>query len=205
MVDGRRAVARATLRTVRPGTLSDVYSNPRAAVRKLTADGTMHRLAFGYYCEVPSDADPATWRPSLEAAAVAIATARGGTGEPVLMGLSAARVHDALPRAIATATVAVTDSGRRPIRLVDRAAIVRFVQRDTERLDAERTVLDLGPALVTTPEQTVLDVARFHPGDPDTPAVLRALWPQVDEALLDRLARAGRGVASLRRARGLLG
>lgn len=47
-----------------------------------------------------------------------------------------------------------------PIELTDRTAIIRFVRRDTEALDAERVTTLLGPTLVTTPEQTVLDLAK---------------------------------------------
>nr|WP_246803625.1 type IV toxin-antitoxin system AbiEi family antitoxin [Cellulomonas hominis] len=114
--------------------------------------------------------------------------------------MSAARVHGALPRAVATATVAVAAGGRRPVHLVDRAGTIRFVERDTAALDAERVRTDLGAALVTTPEQTVLDVARFRSADPEAPAVVRALWPRVDRVQLVQLARSSRGVAALRRA-----
>lgn len=153
--DARRVIARRPLRTVRPADLEGVFANPRAALRRLEHQGVVHRLAYGYYCEVPAEADPDTWLPSLEAAAMGVALARGGPSDPVLMGMSAARVLGALPRAVATATVAVAVGGRRPVRLADRPATVRFVERDTSALDAERMSLDLGAALVTTPEQTL--------------------------------------------------
>ncbi|HEY0187753.1 MAG TPA: type IV toxin-antitoxin system AbiEi family antitoxin [Cellulomonas sp.] len=203
MPEVRRLIARRTMRTVRPVDLAGVYADPRAVLRRLERDGAVHRMAFGYYCEVPADADPATWMPSLESAAMAIAAARGGPGEPVLMGMSAARVHGALPRAIATAGVAVDAAGRRPVRLLDRTAVIRFSQRATARVDAERVLLDLGPALVTTPEQTLLDLLRFAPDDPETPAAVRALWARVDEAVLADVARAGRGAAALSRAQAM--
>ncbi|MBW0254499.1 type IV toxin-antitoxin system AbiEi family antitoxin [Cellulomonas sp. PS-H5] len=177
-----------------------MFANPRAALRRLEHEGVVHRLAYGYYCEVPAEADPDTWLPSLEAAAMGVAVARGGPPDPVLMGMSAARVLGALPRAVATATVAVAVGGRRPVRLADRPATVRFVERDTSALDAERMSLDLGSALVTTPEQTLLDLVRLYPDDPETPAVVRALWSGADRAQLEHLARTSRGVATLRRA-----
>ena len=58
--------------------------------------------AHGFYCEVPAAADPARWKPTLEAAAAGIAAAYGDR-VPVLMGLTAARMHQALPRAIGQA------------------------------------------------------------------------------------------------------
>ncbi|WP_431838246.1 type IV toxin-antitoxin system AbiEi family antitoxin [Cellulomonas sp. Y8] len=200
MPDARRVIARRPLRTVRPAHLEGVFANPRAALRRLEHEGVVHRLAYGYYCEVPAEADPDTWLPSLEAAAMGVAVARGGPPDPVLMGMSAARVLGALPRAVATATVAVAVGGRRPVRLVDRPATVRFVERDTSALDAERMSLDLGSALVTTPEQTLLDLVRLYPDDPETPAVVRALWSGADREQLEHLARTSRGIATLRRA-----
>ena len=204
MPDVRRVVARRPLRTVRPADLDGVFANPRAALRRLEREGVVHRLAYGYYCEVPAAAAPATWMPSLEAAAMGVALARGGSAEPVLMGMSAARVHGALPRAIATATVATAAGGRRPASLADRPATIRFVERDTSALDAERVTLDLGAALVTTPEQTLLDLVRLAADDPETPAVVRALWSGADKDQLDHLARTARGGATLRRAEAMV-
>ncbi len=200
MPDARRIVARRPMRTVRPADLDGVFANPRATLRRLERDGVVHRIAYGYYCEVPSDADPATWLPSLEAAAMGVAVARGAPSEPVLMATSAARVHGALPRAVATATVAVAAGGRRPVQLADRPATIRFVERDTSALDAERVRLDLGAALVTSPEQTLLDLVRLCSADPETPAVVRALWARADKAQLEHIAQTSRGVATLRRA-----
>jgi len=194
-MDVLRAVAAAPSRTVRPADLAPFYTNPRAAAQDLERRGRLHRLAYGYYCGVPLDADPATWRPSLEAAAAAVARTPTGADEPVLMGLTAARVHGALPRALGTAWVAVTGA-RRPLRLADRDAEVRFVRRAVGTLDAERVVLDLGPVLVTTPEQTLLDLARPAGDDPERAAVVRALWPRVDQQVLaDLAARAPAGAA----------
>lgn len=194
----RQIVARAPSRTVRPGELQGVYADPTAALRSLERRGVVHRLAHGYYCEVPSDADPATWRPSLEAAAVAVARTPAQTGEPVLMGLSAARAHRILPRALGTAWVAVT-AARRPLTLADRDAVVRFVRRHVDELDAERVPLDLGGVLVTTPEQTLLDLARLSKDAPDVAAVMRDLWPRADQQVLADLARRSRAVATLKR------
>jgi hypothetical protein len=91
----------------------------------------------------------------------------------------------------------------RPITLTDRQALVRFVKRDTARLDAERFDTTLGPTLVTTPEQTVLDLAhRPDLGDSEIeiPAAVAALYERSDQELLHKLAREQRRLASLERA-----
>ncbi|WP_349307186.1 type IV toxin-antitoxin system AbiEi family antitoxin [Rhodococcus sp. IEGM 1381] len=75
------------------------------------------------------------------------------------MDVSAARLHGVIPRALATAVVAVPKQND-PIRLADRQEVVRFVVRDTARLDAERIDMELGPVRVTTGELTVLDLMK---------------------------------------------
>lgn len=200
MVDARTLAARAPLRTVRTGVLGDVYANPHKEAGALVKRGILHRLAYGFYCEVPAAADPARWKPTLEAAAAGIATAAYGDRVPVLMGLTAARMHQALPRAIGQAYVAVPVQ-RRPIELADRRATVTFVTRDVARLDAELMTTDLGPALVTTREQTALDLAKRDPdgADLDTQQAITALLPTVDHDVLARLAADQRMGATLRR------
>jgi hypothetical protein len=142
------------------------------------------------------------WIPELEAAAAGIATTIYGHDDIVVMGLSAARLHGALPRAAATAFVAVPRR-HHPITLTDRPAVVRFVQRDTSRLDAERIPTELGSTLVTTPEQTVLDLThRPSLGDheADIPTTVATLYSSSDKKRLQHLATEQRRLASLRRA-----
>lgn len=196
----RRLVARAPLRTIRVADLADVYAHPRKEIRELGRQGVLHRLAHGVYCAVPDDADPATWRPTLEAAAAAVATAHVGDRVPVLMGLTAARVHRALPRAVGVGHVAVP-TYRRPVALVDRDASVVFAERDVAALDAVLVPTDLGPALATTPEQTVLDLARADPRaeDVDAQEAISSLWQECEPAQLHRLAERQRMRATLRR------
>lgn len=93
-----------------------------------------------------------TWMPDLEVAAAGIASAIYGIDHVVVMGVSAARLLGAIPRALATAVVAVPRQ-HRTIGLSDRTAVVRFVKRGTDRLDAERFNTPQGVALITTPEQ----------------------------------------------------
>ena len=75
---------------------------------------------------------------------------------------------------------------------------------DTSRLDAERLGTDLGGALVTTVEQTLLDLAH-RPDVGSVPdeahAAVRALWPRADASVLEQLAGEQRLRAALRRAR----
>jgi len=120
----------------------------------------------------------------------------------VLTGLTAARVQRALPRAIDVAFVAVPTQ-RRPLQLVDRTGQVRFVTHAVTDLDAVLVTTDLGQALATTPEQTVLDLGRADPRgeDVDASEVIDALWAECDQAVLAHIARGQRMQATLRRLR----
>jgi predicted transcriptional regulator of viral defense system len=184
------SLARRPLRTVRPVDAGDVYAQPRQQLARLAAGGEVRRVANGYYTVVPLEQRGTDWKPTLEAVAAGIAVATYGPDDAVLMGTSAARVHGAIPRALATAVVAIPRQ-RPPVRLTDRDAVVVFVKRQVDQLDAERMPTDLGPALVTTVEQTLLDLAhRPDLGNDraDLPAVIRALLPRCDRELLDQLA-----------------
>lgn len=198
--DVARRAARAPLRTIRAADLADVYAYPRPEIRELERRGLLHRLAHGIYCAVPPESDPASWRPSLEAATAAVATALYGDRVPVLMGLTAARMHRALPRVIGVGYVAVP-TRRRVLRLADRDGEVRFVMRKVADLDAVAMATELGRALVTTAEQTVLDLARADPRgeDFDVQQATDALWPQCDAAVLEEIAGRQRMRATLRR------
>jgi hypothetical protein len=165
--------------------------------------GLLHKVAVGYYVVVPQEHVGGTWRPTVEAVAGGIAAAAFGLNQIVLMGISAARLHGVLPRALAVGTVAVP-TWRRPIALADRDAVIRFVERDTAVLDAEMMATDLGQCLVTTPEQTVLDLAHRPDlgnaaGEVETAIV--TLLPRCDNANLDRIAAEQRLVAALGRVR----
>ncbi|MGH3450713.1 MAG: type IV toxin-antitoxin system AbiEi family antitoxin, partial [Haloechinothrix sp.] len=122
------------------------------------------------------------------------------------MGLSAARLHGAIPRALDVAVIAVPKN-RPNLVLADRNAMVRFVLRDTDRLDAERLNTDLGAALVTTAEQTLLDLA--HRPDlggvsAEAKAAIRALWLRADANRLTDIAGEQRLRSALVRARKLV-
>ena len=195
-------LAAKPLRTFRPAQAGDTYAYPAAEIARLNELGLLHRLTDGYYVVVPHELVGRSWMPGLEVAAAGIATAIYGPDNIVMMGVSAARLHGVIPRALATAVVAVPRQ-HRPITLTDRQALVQFVKRDTERLDAERIDTTLGPTLVTTPEQTVLDlVHRPDLGDSEIeiPAAVAALYARSDKNVLRELAIKQRRLASLERA-----
>lgn len=194
-------LARTALRTIRPQDATEVYAHPRPELARLADRGVLHRVAHGYYVVVPQEHVGRAWLPGLEAAAAGIASTIYGADNVVVMGVSAARLHGAIPRALATAIVAVPYR-HRPIDLADRPATLRFVQRDTDGLDAERIDTALGPVLVTTPEQTVLDLSRrplLGNAETEIPAAIATLYRRSDPDRLEELAREQRMVASLRR------
>ncbi|TCJ94259.1 type IV toxin-antitoxin system AbiEi family antitoxin domain-containing protein [Nocardia alba] len=198
---------RAPLRTLRPQDLAEIYTQPRPEIARLVDRGVLHRVAHGYYVIVAPDHVGRPWLPDLEAVAAGIATAIYGPDQAVVMGISAARVLGVVPRALATAIVAVPRQ-HRPIALTDRPARVRFVRRDTDALDAERIETPLGPALVTTPEQTVLDLARrpeLGNAEVEVQPAIEALYRRSDPVLLAQLATDQRLGAALRRAESWIG
>lgn len=199
--------ARLPMRMVRAATAAQVYAHPRPELVRLTELGLLHRVATGFYAAVPDDKVGTGWMPGLEAVAAGIAVAAYGRDDAVVMGVSAARLHGLIPRALATAVVAVP-TRHDQIRLVDRQAVVRFVVRDTPRLDAERIDTELGPVLVTTAEQTVLDLVK-RPGLGDAegevwPAV-EQLYRRCDPDVLSEIADAQKMRLTLTRLRDRLG
>ena len=178
------------------------YAHPRGELARLAARGVLQRLHAGVYAVVPLGRAAESWRPTIEGAAGALAAALVGHDHAVLMGISAARLHGAVPRAVAVATVAVP-AQRRPLTLDGRSERVVFVPRDVARLDAELMDTDLGPLLVTGIEQTVLDLAhrpdRDGVGD-EVRSAVAALMDRADPAVLTELAARQRLRAALARA-----
>jgi hypothetical protein len=186
---------------IRPADAVGVYAHPRTQVARLVDHGLLHPLAPGYYALVPRALVGAEFRPTLEAAAYGVAAASYGADEVLLMGLSAARMHGTLPRALSVAVVAVPVQ-RRPLRLTDRPAVVTFVRRDTRRLDGQRMRSDLGSTLVTGVEQTVLDLAHrpdLGGASNEAQAAAVTLLARCDSALLVELATQQRLEAARRR------
>lgn len=193
------------MRTIRATDAKKVYPHPGSQIARLERLGLLHKVAFGYYVVVPQDRVGIDWRPAVEAVAAGIATAIAGDRQPVLMGLTAARMHNASPRAYGVALVAIP-KWHRPIQLLDRDGIVRFVQRKSELLDAELMTTELGSCLVTTPEQTVLDLARrpdLGNAEIDANAAIRSLLPRCDFRVLEEIAARQGLRATLKRVRRL--
>lgn len=196
------SLAAYPLATFRPAQARHTYAHPAPEVARLHKHGLLHRLAAGYYVVVPHGMEGRGWMPGLETAAAGIAMAIYGADSIVVMGLSAARLHGAIPRALATATVAVPEQ-HRPITLSDRTGVVQFVKRNTQGIDAERYETELGPTLVTTPEQTILDLAhrpKLGGAQIEIPAAVAALYERSDRNRVESLATEQRRIASLRRA-----
>jgi hypothetical protein len=196
---------RRPLRVIRPRDAADVYAYPRPEFARLARAGALHRLAAGYYAIVPDDqVGWRAWVPDLDSAAAGIAAADVGAHRVALMGVSAARVHGVLPGG---PSVAVVAAGRhRPaLRLSDRPAMVVFVCRDVTRLDVQYHTWDIGSGLVTTIEQTILDLAaRPELGGPPTEScrAIAALLPSADRCLLAELALRQRRRRTLERVLG---
>ena len=187
---------------IRPRDAADVYAHPAPQLRRLVERGRLRRLATGYYAVVPRSEDGKGWRPTIEAAGFGIAASDYGAERVVLMGISAARMYGAIPRAVGVCVVAVPKQ-RPPIELFEGCGTVTFVRRSTLALDAVRRLSDLGTCLVTGIEQTVLDLAHRPElgGLPDEAReAVRALLPRCDRARLDELAAGGRLRAAMGRA-----
>ena len=207
-MDGRAvgvpvALARRPNRVFRPRDVADVYAHPRAELARLTETGVIRRLATGYYAMAPLNRlGDHTWRPELEAAALGIAVADYGADAVALVGVSAARHHGAIPRAVATASVAVPK--QRPV-LVTTIGGIAFSKRDVTRLDLERVQTELVTGWVTSVEQTLLDIAarpdRFASPMGDRAEAVAALGRRADLALVAELAERQHQPAALRRIR----
>jgi predicted transcriptional regulator of viral defense system len=188
-------------RVLRPVDAEGIYVQPRPEFLRLEKAGALHRLANGQYAVVPDDAIGTNWLPDLEAVALGIATTGGRTNTAALMGISAARLHAAIPRVVNVAVVAVADH-RRNITLLDRDAEIQFVRRTIEDLDLQRQHTELGDGWVTTIEQTALDlIARPQLGGATDAAqeAINALVGRADLDLLRELARKQRRLAAVNR------
>ncbi|KQY44344.1 hypothetical protein [Cellulomonas sp. Root137] len=155
----------------------------------------MRKVAYGIYVAVPDDVyDPGRWRPSFEAAAGAVATAIFGDQGAVLMGMAAARLQGAVPRAHGLATVAAPRR-HRAVALTDRSfGVIEFVTRDLDAIDAQLLRTELGGMLVTTAEQTIVDLARDRTThESDLRDAMRNLGYVADWSLVEELAGNQRG------------
>ncbi len=184
-------LARRANRVLRPRDAEGIYEHPRAEFARLTNLGVLRRLVTGYYALVPQERlGDHRWKPNVEATALGVAQADYGVADVALMGVSAARHHGAIPRALAVAVVAVPK--QRPHVDSDLGRIV-FVKRDVSQLDLERVDTQLTSGWVTTIEQTLLDLsARPTLGDLrrlDIEEAVKSLAVRADWTLLEQLAQ----------------
>ena len=186
-------------KVLRPRDAGEVYAHPRPELARLAAAGALVHLATGYFVLVPQERlGDRDWRPDLEAAALGLAQADYGVDQVALMGLSAARYHGAVPRAVGVAVVAAPK--QRP-RLETRFGAVLFVKRDVARLDVERVDTQVTSGWVTTVEQTLLDLATRPTlgglAESDVAVAVRVLGARADWTLVRQLGRAQHRPAAL--------
>lgn len=155
-IDVLRAVERAPLRTMRYEDARVLGGNAWRVLDGLVERGALVRLAHGIYTAPPNGLDGRTWKPGLEAAGLAVAAARFGPRNAILMGIGAARHWGAVPRAIANTVIAVPHAGRRAVHTA--SGTVHLVPRELDRVDATLEMTELGRALIATPEQTLFDL-----------------------------------------------
>lgn len=210
-----RELARRESLVVRPMDAAGVFTYPSLGFSRLVEKGAAVRIVHGYYALVPEEhlkQDP-PWVPPLDAAALGIAQSDYGRDSAVLMGISAARHHGAFPPAGAedenapgaphpgsrAAVVAVPY--QRPI-LETAVGRMIFVTRNLETIDVEQCESELGGGWVTTPEQTMLDLAARPKlrglSDAGVPDAIRALYGRADLDWLERFARDTHRPAALR-------
>lgn len=149
----------ATLKkgVLRPRDAKEIYTQPALQFQRLEKTGTLLKLAHGYYLHIPEAMRGKTWRPEMEALALALGQADYGKNGVALMHISAARIHGAIPRAIALAVLAVPK--QRPI-LETKFGRIIFVKRDVSELQRIRIDTELGSGWTTNLEQTTLDLAK---------------------------------------------
>jgi hypothetical protein len=192
------AIARRSNLVLRPRDLANIYAHPRAEVARLAANGLLRRLATGYYAVVPQRRlGDKSWRPSIESAALGIAIADYGVDAVALMGLSAARQLQVVPRAVAHAVVAVPR--QRPELNTD-FGLIHFVKRDVRRLDVQRVDTELVAGWATSPEQTLIDLLTRPDLAPlpasDQRQTIAALARQADRGAAIELATGQRRAAA---------
>ena len=142
---------------LRPRDAAGIYTQPSLQFRRLEMDGVLLKVAHGYYAHIPESSRGTNWRPEIEALALGIAQADYGKHEVALMHISAARLHGAIPRALAVAVLAVPK--QRP-NLETTCGRIIFVRRDVDSLKKIRVETELATGWCTSLEQTVLDLAR---------------------------------------------
>jgi hypothetical protein len=150
-------LAALKLGVLRPRDASGIYAQPYVEFLRWEREGVLLKVAHGYYAHVPESSRRTHWRPEIESLALGIAQADYGKNEVALMHISAARLHGAIPRAVAVAVLAVPK--QRP-NLETSCGRIVFVRRDVNSLKKVRVQTELATGWCTSLEQTVLDLAR---------------------------------------------
>jgi hypothetical protein len=198
-------LARRQLRVARPE--SSGVERTDTELRRLTENGSLLRLAKGYYVLVPEGRrSPNTaWRPTIEGAALGMAAALYGPDDVALVGPSAVRAHGCYPRALGEGYVSTPGKLRARDTIV---GTIRFVTREMSSMDTVRVETDLGPGWAASVEQTALDLCRDRPvwniTDEARTEMIRRLADRIDWDLIDDIAEATRGVKTLHRLRTML-
>lgn len=142
---------------LRPQDAKNIYTRPAEQFRRWEKAGVLLKIVHGYYALVPEARRGRRWRPEIEALALGIGQSDYGKEEVALMHFSAARIHGAIPRALAVAVLAVPK--QRPELKTEFGRIV-FVKRDVLDLKRVKTETELSTGWSTSIEQTALDLAR---------------------------------------------
>lgn len=166
-------------RVLRPQDATDYYVNPWAEFSRMTRTGVLQRIGHGYYLAVPDHLRGRAWRPEIEGVTLGIGVADYGRSHVSLMGISAARLHRAVPRALAVGTIAV--DGRRTPKELTIGRVV-FVTRNVDRLDLQVVETEVVSGMMTTPEQTAVDLA-------DRPTLSGVGPASVSEAITNLVGR----------------
>ncbi|MEX2322429.1 MAG: type IV toxin-antitoxin system AbiEi family antitoxin domain-containing protein [Acidimicrobiia bacterium] len=183
-----RQLASRRLRVVRPRDAAQIYKAAKVEFARLAEAGLIIRLAHGYYAIPPTEAygDPG-WTPTVEDVAMGIGVADYGPEASALSGVSAARHHGAMPRALSVGVVSV------PVRrspLITAAGRVVFWTRRTDHLDTVRAKTELAWGYTTSTEQTLLDLAnRPRLGGVSPRSISEAIWALAGRADWDRTHR----------------
>ncbi len=164
---------------LRPQDARGIYERPRRYFQRWEQEGVLLKIAHGYYAHIPEASRGGYWRPEIEAIALGIGQADYGKNEVALMHISAARIHGAIPRALAVAVLAVPK--QRPT-LETTCGRVIFVKRNVSTLKRIRVETELATGWVTSLEQTTLDLARRLD-------LVKGLSNEVQDAVLSLFAR----------------
>jgi hypothetical protein len=185
---------------LRPQDARDRYRNAPSEFARLVRNGELALVAHGYYVAVPEEHRGVSWRPAIEGLALGVAVADYGRDSVALMGISAARVLGAVPRALASAVIAVP---RQRPGLATTWGHLTFVKRSFATLDTQRVDTEITRGWVTSREQTVLDLADRPVLGGVTVATaqeaIRWLLPRSDMERIAALGRAQRKLAAWQR------